>query len=322
MYYNRTLSPAFAQLLEANGPLHWLFEYVKSHEELDFLIGKNDDGEWISVYRGLSRILSIRPCSKNLYKLEADPAYMDMNPNAYDQKLLNIQELNALVQKIKDNPTKFDRYYENRKEGYYQNKFSRQFGISGSPEDPFVIVDKEAVIGYQDTAEKEKVFGYIQKEYKELQALVSDTDESRYGKDLETKSLGGELDFLALDKHGNILLIEYKHGTNTSGIYLSPLQVGFYYDLFTKVLDKVSLSQAVLEMVAQKQKIGLINPEWKAPKEIKDIIPVLVISEYNYKSTARQKFYEVLEIVRGVKGSYFLSDIRTYDYVGEELRVW
>jgi hypothetical protein len=210
MYYNRTLSPAFAQLLEANGPLRWLFEYVKSQEELDFLIGKNDDGEWISVYRGLSRILSILPCSKNLYKLKADPAYMGLNPKAYDQKLLSIQELNILVKEIKDNP-KFDRYYENEKEGYYQNKFSRQFGICGLPEDPFVIVDKEAVIGYVDTTEKDLLFNAIQKPYKELQTLISDIDEKRYDKDLENKSLGGELDFLALDKHGNILLIEYKY---------------------------------------------------------------------------------------------------------------
>ena len=61
MYYNRTISKEFASLLETGSKLRWLFDFVKNHKELDFLIGKNNSKEWISVYRGLTRILTILP---------------------------------------------------------------------------------------------------------------------------------------------------------------------------------------------------------------------------------------------------------------------
>ena len=53
MYYNRTLSKELSALLETGGELRWLFDFVKNHPDLDFLVGKNNSKEWLSVYRGL-----------------------------------------------------------------------------------------------------------------------------------------------------------------------------------------------------------------------------------------------------------------------------
>ena len=132
---------------------------------------------------------------------------------------------------------------------------------------------------------------------------------------MEEKPIGNELDFLALDSTGNILLIEYKHGGggNTAGIYKSPLQIGLYYDLFTK-LNRDDLNKAVYEMLDQKQRIGLIHPDWEKPKKLAKIIPVLIISEFNYKSSAKEKFNEILEFVREKTGSEFLHNLKTYNY--------
>ena len=127
------------------------------------------------------------------------------------------------------------------------------------------------------------------------------------------KAIGNELDFFALDKEGNILLIEYKHGTNTSGIYLSPLQIGMYNDIFT-YFPKNELETAVFEMLEQKQNIGLINPNWKKPNYIKDLIPVLIISEFNYKSSAKTKFDEILQFTRKQFGSSFLNNLQTFNF--------
>lgn len=224
-------------------------------------------------------------------------------------------EIDSLISVV-EKDTKFDRYYNNKKEGFYQNELSRKFGICGLQSDDFVIIDKEAVIGYTNITEKNKVYGRIRKGYEELQKSISKNDAKRYGKEIDKKSIGNELDFLAFDKEGNILLIEYKHGTNTSGIYLSPLQIGMYYDLFTE-FPKEKLEMAVNEMLEQKKRIGLINPNWKTPK-IKKIIPVLIISDYNDKSSAKQKYCEILKFVRGLKGDDFLKNIRTYNYTSQD----
>lgn len=315
MYYNRTISQKFSSLLETCGELRWLFDFVKNHKELDFLIGKNNSKEWISVYRGLTRILTILPINNTSVLIDADNKYKVISPNLYGQKSLseNYQnEIEYLITQIEQN-SQFDRYYKNRKEGFYQNELSKIFGICGKPDTDFVIIDKEAVIGYSNQAEKDNLLGNIQQKYKQLQRDISNLNPERYGKDLGKKAIGNELDFLALDKDGNILLIEYKHGTNTSGIYLSPLQIGLYNDIFTN-FPKNELECAVFEMLAQKQKIGLINPNWNKPDSIKDIIPVLIISEFNYKSSAKTKFDEILQFTRKRLGASFLNNLQTCNF--------
>lgn len=315
MYYNRTISKEFSSLLETGCELRWLFDFVKNHKELDFLIGKNNSKEWISVYRGLTRILTILPMNNTSVLIDADDKYKDISPNLYGQKKLseNYQnEIEYLITEIEQN-SKFDRYYKNKKEGFYQNELSKIFGLCGKPDTDFVIIDKEAVIGYSDQAEKDNLFGNLQQKYKQLQREISDLNPERYGKDLGRKAIGNELDFLALDKDGNILLIEYKHGTNTSGIYLSPLQIGLYNDIFTS-FPKNDLECAVFETLEQKQKIGLINPNWRKPNIIKNIIPVLIISEFNYKSSAKMKFDEILQFARKQLGSSFLNNLQTFNF--------
>lgn len=58
MYYNRTISTDFEDLLKS-GHFSWIIPYVKKHEDMDILIGRNKSMEFCSVYRGLSRILRI-----------------------------------------------------------------------------------------------------------------------------------------------------------------------------------------------------------------------------------------------------------------------
>ena len=326
-YYDRTLSNSFSQLIEEHGQLRWLFDFVKEQDDLDFLIGTNRTKEWISVYRGLTRLISIsKRKTPDTIKIDGADSYKKIEPDLYGNDIpvtKNFKSLlSDLLEKVRKDK-KFDRYYKNEKEGYYQNVLSRKYGINGSYDSDFVIVDKEAVIGYNTQYEDEssglcqKKYKEFQEKYTELQRDISIIDHKKYGKDLEKKSIGNELDFIAVDKIGNVLLIEYKHGTNTSGIYLSPLQIGLYYDLFTK-FDRRTLDESILNQIKQKQKIGLINPDWKTPEKIKDIIPVLIISEYNYRGTAKEKYGEIMDICKNKLGNNFLKNIMTYNYTTKD----
>lgn len=316
MYYNRKISNSLSKLIESGGKLRWLFDFVKNRNDLDFLIGKSNSNEWISVYRGLTSIVKITGYKRSDdIKIDGAKSYKNISPQLYGRKSISEvfkKELEDLINIISKNEN-FDRYYKNEKEGYYQNILSRKFGILGDKNDDFVIIDKEAVIGYSNQAEKDALLGKQQQKYKQLQREISDLNPRRYGKHLVKKSIGNELDFLALDKDGNILLIEYKHGTNTNGIYLSPLQIGLYNDIFTSFPRK-DLECAVFEMLEQKQKIGLINPNWRKPKIIKNIIPVLIISKYNDKSSAKTKFEEILRFSRKQLGSNFLNNLQTFNF--------
>ena len=90
MYYDRTLKDEFAQLLNEGKELRWLFDFVKEKEDLDFLTGKNLTNKtgWISVYRGLSRILTVTQYQNNDLKFDAANAYKVMMPELYGRKYL------------------------------------------------------------------------------------------------------------------------------------------------------------------------------------------------------------------------------------------
>jgi len=320
MKYNRTLNDKLAHILHKDGELRWLFDFVKAEKDLDFLTGEN----WISVYRGLSRILKITQDKNKNLKFDADKAYKEIMPKLYGKKDLSVtfeeekKFLNELLTEIRERSQKksdrFHSHYENRKEGYYQNILSRAYGLNATQECEFVIVDKEAVIGYSNQLEKDTVFSLMQNKFKELQKLISKEDEKRFGKNLDKKSLGGELDFIALDQNGNILLIEYKDGTNTSGIYLSPIQIGFYTKLFEDI--ECSLEESLLSMLKQKQEIGLISKEFKIPPTFNSIIPILMISNYNPDTVAKEKFQDVLKVIREKSefGKNFLKNLQVRNF--------
>ena len=181
MYYNRTISDPFSKLIEDGGSLRWLFDFVKEREDLDFLIGKTKSNEWISVYRGLTRIIRIQPHKGgvNYICLDAADKYKhmasDLGLDIYGAKPPTFQfqeDLERLIEKTAAD-AKLDKYYVNRKEGYYQNVLSRKYGVCGKSDDEFVIIDKESVIGYANQDQKDSLFGASQKKYKELQSYFT-----------------------------------------------------------------------------------------------------------------------------------------------------
>ena len=308
MYYNRILSSIFEDLLR-EGELNWLINYVKTKDDLDILIGKNNKTEYCSIYRGTTRILLIEKgtSTNSKFKVKASPKYKQMLPelfsgNLCDVTLDKLEELRSLVATDR----RFDRYHNNKKEGWYQNLYARKYGILSHENSEFVIVDKESVVGYDNENEQNTLFKPLQQTYKLIRQKLSEANPIRFGR-LENKALGSELDLLALDKDGNILLLELKYGKNTSGIYLAPFQIGLYCDIFNQ-LDKDVLFSTVIDMVKQKQRLGLISPDWKIPKKFGEIKAKLVIGNFNSASSSLQKYYEVISFIKN-ENSQLIKDI-------------
>src|SRR4030042_3882374 len=132
MYYNRTISQTFSKLIEPKGQLRWLFDFVKDRDDLDFLIGKNNSKEWISIYRGLSRVLSIiKTGDQSKIKLDGAEAYRKILPGLYGIRLTSENfstEFKNLVKTVSED-SQFNKFFNNRKEGFYQNVLSRRYGI-------------------------------------------------------------------------------------------------------------------------------------------------------------------------------------------------
>ena len=93
-----------------------------------------------------------------------------------------------------------------------------------------------------------------------------------------------------------------------------------YYDLYNDfyITKKELFCDSIFSMLKQKQEIDLINSAWPKPQEVKNLIPVLIVSEFNNNSVAKDNFLGVMNIVRKELGDQmFLKNLRIYDYTSE-----
>jgi hypothetical protein len=322
MYYRRVISEPLKALIMPDGKLYWLFSLVKSRADLNFLLGKTDGRGWIGVYRGLSKLLEIS-LQRGEVQLSSHKKYCDLAQqnglSVYGTRATSDLAFKAdflkLVECVHKEP-EFAQHYDNKREGFFQNMFSRQFGILADGCEKFAIVDKEAVIGYRNGA-KARIFEPRQSMFRCIHKHLSETNPTSYGATLDEKALGGKLDFLAVERDGTTLLVEMKHGPNTKGIYLSPIQIGLYYSIFGEYIRRYGddYVRDVGDMIRQKVEIGLISGDWSRVKPNGEIVPVLVIADYKERGAGFKQLKEVRTICRERLGDEsFLSNLIVYTY--------
>lgn len=151
-------------------------------------------------------------------------------------------------------------YLNNASEGYWSSKLSIDYGRNWTPDNEWLIIDREAVIGFNSS--EEKIASKVKEEFysaikQEVRSIKRKPEFSGWA-DI-SKSFGDELDCLAIGRDGQLLCIELKHGDNSSGIYWGPLQATVYQKAFEEKIAETSKS--IIKMVLQKIELGLLPPE-------------------------------------------------------------
>ncbi|MCD8294080.1 MAG: hypothetical protein LUE27_02370, partial [Clostridia bacterium] len=162
-----------------------------------------------------------------------------------------------------------ERYYttkdgKEKKEGYYQTLISRRYSLDCQPEDDLLIFDKEFKIGYKDDVIKKIWIDSIKHT---------------------------ECDFVGINKQGDLVLLELKRWEDGSKIYLSPLQVGTYYKQVAAFMEKYGedMGNAVIEMLEQKKRLGLIKPAWEQPRHLSGNVKLAVVVGCDPGNTHKRK---------------------------------
>lgn len=291
IYYDRAMSPNLEAIILKD--FKWLIDEVIANPELDFQTGSNENDSWFSVYRGTGRVLTI----KETGKIFAAPKYMALYPSFYTKP--DKRGVATLLRLIQKDGT-LGRYYigadGKKKEGYYQNLISRRYSLFCEPEDDFIIIDKEFVLGgYHDEKAKETISSPIIKKYDGIIRSLSETYE--YCKNI--KQSGTECDFVGLTRQGDIMLLELKRHEDTTKIYLSPLQAGKYEDLTKEYARRYSedFNRNVINMVTQKINMGILKPKWPVPTVLSGKIFPAVVVGGNASKEAKKRFNIVRDAV-------------------------
>lgn len=308
-YYDRRMVGPIVLFLKKE--LKWMINYVYEHAELDFQTGKNAADSWFSIYRGTGRLFTIKS-NGNIF---ADPKYIDLVPSFYERPTL--EGFDTLLKKIAE--TKFfDRYYigidGKKKEGYYQNLISRRYTLFCQPDDDFIIVDKEFVLGYRNGNTKKK---WLSKSGEWLKSKIELAKSNGIPGDI--KKTGTECDFVGITKDGDLLLMELKRHEDTSKIYLSPLQIGHYDELTRNFIRKYhkDMSSSIIGMLQQKIELGLIKPAWRTiPDKISGKIKLAVIVGGDASKIAKERFSTMRKVV-DKKISYYTCDEATGTLIQE-----
>lgn len=290
IYYSRAMNSTLENRLTKD--FQWLIDAVIQNPELDFQTGSNNTDTWFSVYRGTGRILTINE-QGNVY---ADSKYMNLMPDFYHKP--DIQGLRTLLDKIHEDHS-LDRYYMTndgkKKEGFYQNLISRRYSLYCRPDDEFIIIDKEFVLGYSSDTVKKEITKPIIEKYDGIIQSLADIHPSFKN----IKQPGTECDFVALTKKGDIMLLELKRYEDSRKIYLSPIQASKYDDLTREYANKYfdEFCKGISSMVSQKISMGILRPQWKVPTKLSGIILPAVVVGGNASAEAQKRFMMVRNAV-------------------------
>lgn len=260
--YERTLSTHAKSLLATGAQLRFLIETdwgahgLPSHA-IDLQLRADDV---VMLYHGTTRPLAGR--IRNGIAFMADPAYQTWCGVSATRLLKqwpapvsdavqgHVAEYlkQAVIAVTREQPSHF------LKEGYWQNRLALKWGRTWSAADPFLVFDREVVLGFLSEEDRTRYLAPIATPYEQAAKIIQAGAGATWAK--RRPDAHRELDFLAIDAEGELVCIELKHGSNAAGIYWGPLQVGHYRDALAAALPHIQ--DSLRSLIEQKIELGLL----------------------------------------------------------------
>ena len=163
----------------------------------------------------------------------------------------------------------------------------------------FALIDRESVVGFRHGAQARFMGDALSPVQRAIDLLRADgiefaldrsvTDEQRHvvGAKPRGKSFGNELDGLAIDNRGRILVIEAKDSAEWRGCAWTPAQAAVYLRLMKAwgESDPAEAAEVLNGMRAQRQTVGLLDdgPQVALPLRF---VPVIVVGVGNVAQAA------------------------------------
>lgn len=253
MYYDRRLSPELLALLDPDGPLGWLVEWVRSEPiaRIDF---RREDGErplgGVQVYMGRTSPLEVLGRSRGRVKLTAHDEYKKMTPAIFGSR--PVADLGDLEHALRDHldacRTRASSSFTEG-EAVAHNGMMRSYGLNATHDDPLLAVDSEIVIGFRADDNYNNGTAHKRACTARLRAEVGLPARAQ---------LPRKLDTIGVLPDGNVALVEVKdeNGDILRAVHQAAVHVHRFRALATQA--GYDLAANINGMIEQKVSVGLL----------------------------------------------------------------
>ena len=317
--YSRILSQAFENHLVGNGALSILVKdpTLWSHSDRFAFDVHVREGDVITLYHGTTKLLDAHYDSRQdqvvfsaSRSYSSVDGYQDLMRTWAPHELTSAERLHEVLSGYLSAASEKanDRYYRNKKEGFWQNRVSLAFGRMCHADAEWLVIDREAEVGFPSEVARQLFQEPIQEKYASIKTQVISSQGWSRGA-AGARGFGNQCDFLAIGREDNLYCIELKHGSDAAKITFGPLQVAVYRDIFSKALP--AITEEIKALVLQKVKVGLLPKDAVArlPKgNFRSVVPVLAVAVPNPNSSCWNRLKVVMDYLP--QGSVRLLEIR------------
>ncbi|HAS08941.1 MAG TPA: hypothetical protein DCS55_00220 [Acidimicrobiaceae bacterium] len=271
MYYDRTVSDSLIVELKPDGAFSFLADISRRHHWADLQL-RSYPGKpacWATLYFGLTKIIDVHERNGSFRLKGGKHAPEAFSPDWTEKRVAGDWRLPSTQEAVVA--------YVRAAMGAVDDRFSHEGAIQAMlctrAADLFSVVDREAVVGFSNTAERDAVYSALQQP---LHDAISPDPTRKWWK---PKKFGGELDVLAVDDAGRLLTIEVKPGSATDGVTWSPLQATFYARLFSAWADERGPAAVddIKSMLDQRVDLGLTSARQRSLRSPLEVVPVVAI---------------------------------------------
>lgn len=249
-------------------------------------------GDEVHVYCGLTRLVTAKRRKSGSIKIWAAKAYEDQDREKRLFRDWNSDEfgfeeaLDSYLHKVEVDSGWI------AKEGKVQADWA-------CVTNPWIPFDREAVIEYRDNEQAEMQRNYAQVESARalLNTIAAERPGLRGERWADPPVAGKELDQLAIDRDGNLVLIEIKFagkGANAAQLYYSPLQLLQYIHEWHDALKWLSVWRDLHNLIGARARLGLMSENRTLTGGIRTAV---CFGKDERSDEVKRRFYEVLGVV-------------------------
>ncbi len=304
--YSRAPSDELKALLSPRGflaPLLGLTHRRVNGLELDVHLRANDE---VQIYCGLTRVLSIRRNKNGTVRASAHQTYSRQNFAKAILRTWNSDDTEAFQQHL-------DSYLDS------VNVSKRHTGAEGAVQSiwsrvayPWVPFDREAVIGYvtgdDSTASR---FEQVEQAHIELR-LIAESQKWAL-----PRATGGEVDQLAIDPKGRLVIAELKDASaSPASVYYTPFQLLHYVWEWHNALETVM--SGLQKLLDARVELGLTPSP--IPRLTKVLRAAVCFGRDGRSDEVKDRYDRVLEVVNRHLPP-LITPIETWSHEGEPAKV-